>query len=383
MRPLRLRRVGFARRRQLLHLRRDLGAGADALQARDDDRLVAVQPLADQAVAVDARPRPHHVRGDRAVVGDDPDDAPVLVGRHGFVGNEDAAKRRGTGNADRAEQAGREEEVRVRRHGAAPDRAGRLVDAVVDEIEAPLAGRLFFVSDADKNLVAALPARWPAAGLGGARVGQIGSLVHVEVEIDRIERDDRGQKRRIGGDEIARRDQVAAGASGDGGADFGEAEVQARGPDRGLSALEVGPRRLERLPALLQHLFGDVARAAERLRPFEVALGVGHARLRRDGGRLGLIHGGLVGPLVDHVEQIALLDDRAILERHLVEIARHPRPHLDRLDSLEPARVVVLLHDILHNRLGDGHGRWLALARRLGEGGSRLGQRQSNCEPKC
>ncbi len=51
---------------------------------------------------------------------------------------------------------------------------------------------------------------------------------------------------------------------------------------------------------------------------------------------------------------VALLDQLAVLEAHLVEIARDARPYLDDLHRIEATGVLVPLDDLALRRLGDG-----------------------------
>ena len=65
--------------------------------------------------------------------------------------------------AQAGEAAGRQEEVRVRHHGAAADRAATGVEAAVDEIHAALAAELGLVQQAELHhrLGLAAPRRMP------------------------------------------------------------------------------------------------------------------------------------------------------------------------------------------------------------------------------
>ena len=73
----------------------------------------------------------------------------------------------------------------------------------------------------------------------------------------------------------------------------------------------------------------------------EIGFGEGQIglRLRQIGARL--IERVLERPLVDGEQQVALLDDLAILEMHAVEIAGDARAHLDRIDGDEAADIFV------------------------------------------
>ena len=76
-------------------------------------------------------------------------------------------------------------------------------------------------------------------------------------------------------------------------------------------------------------------------------------RIGRGEARGRVVEGVVVGPLVDGEQQVALLDDRPIGEMDPVQIARHPRAQVDRVDRLEAADEVVALGDLLDDRSRD------------------------------
>ena len=82
-----------------------------------------------------------------------------------------------------------------------------------------------------------------------------------------------------------------------------------------------------------------------------VEVGVLHPGLGGEQLRLGLLQRALERPRIDDEQQVALLDGLAVLEVHLGEIARDARAHLDRLDGVEAARVLVPLDDLARQRL--------------------------------
>ena len=100
--------------------------------------------------------------------------------------------------------------------------------------------------------------------------------------------------------------------------------------------------------------------------------------------RARLVERGLERPLIDGEQEVALLDDLAVLEMHLVEVARHARAHLDRIDRDEAADIFVLVDDRALGRLGHRHRRrWrrrrllrLAAAREQPGRGNQNGSRQ-------
>src|SRR5207247_9978920 len=56
---------------------------------------------------------------------------------------------------------------------------------------------------------------------------------------------------------------------------------------------------------------------------------------------------------VDQEWEIALVDDRAVLEVDRLQVPAHPRAHLDRIDGIETRRVLVPLGDLPRDRLDD------------------------------
>ena len=85
-------------------------------------------------------------------------------------------------------------------------------------------------------------------------VALIGRLVHVEIDVDRIERDDRGEQRGsalAALHEIARRDEMAADATGDRRHHMRELDIELGGLERALGLHFRGARRLQGLAALV------------------------------------------------------------------------------------------------------------------------------------
>ena len=81
--------------------------------------------------------------------------------------------------------------------------------------------------------------------------------------------------------------------------------------------------------------------------------------------RLGGIVGGLVRTLVDGEEQVALVDQRTVLEADLVQIAADPRTDGDLVDGLEAPDEFIVFDDFAHHRLGcRDHRQWLVLRKR-------------------
>ena len=82
--------------------------------------------------------------------------------------------------------------------------------------------------------------------------------------------------------------------------------------------------------------------------------------------RLGGVEGGLIGALVDGEQQVALVDQCAVLEADLVEIAVDPRADGNLVDGVEAPDELVVLDDLAHHRLGRGDHRQLLILRQRG-----------------
>ena len=81
----------------------------------------------------------------------------------------------------------------------------------------------------------------------------------------------------------------------------------------------------------------------------------GEPGLRQLDVRLGMAQRGLVGARIDQEEEIALVDDRAVLKVDRLQVAAHPRADLDRIDGVEARRELVPLGDLARDGLDDLH----------------------------
>ena len=158
---------------------------------------------------------------------------------------------------------------------------------------------------------------------------------------------------------------------------------------RRVRALERGLGGQVFPPAVVQRGHGEVAGlgklfGAVELRLAEVEQARGYVDLR-----FGRVVGCLILALVDGEQEIALLDDRAVLEMDLVEIAVDAGPDRYFIDRLEPPDELIVLDDLAHDRLGHGNDRQLLLRSRLawqkhcgkeprkGDGISKIPQREN------
>ena len=96
---------------------------------------------------------------------------------------------------------------------------------------------------------------------------------------------------------------------------------------------------------------------SELLAAREVGLGEGEVRARQREIGARLVERVLERPLVDGEQQVALLDDLAVVEMHAFEIAGHAGAHLDAIDRDEAADIFVLVDDVALHRLRHRHGR--------------------------
>ncbi len=277
---------------------------------------------------------------------DDEHELAALIGADRLVGHQQRLIGRRARHLDPREHAWREQRLGIGKLRPATDRAGRAVDHVVDEVHLPFVGEFLLVDQLERDRGAGIRV---GHQLGGALVAQERRLVEGEFEADRIDRYDGGEQRRhagdAAGDEIARRDAPVADPAGDRRAQFGELQVELGLLDRRLLRRDLGLRGAVRLRALIEQLLGDGALAHQRLRALQIGFGEGEIslRLRQIGARL--IQRVLERPAVDGEQQVALLDDLAVLEMDLVEVAGHARADFDRLHRDEAPDILVLIDD--------------------------------------
>ena len=183
--------------------------------------------------------------------------------------------------------------------------------------------------------------------LGGAAarmlIGQVIRLAHVEIQMDRVERDDRGEQRRVGGaaaaaaDQAADGDQVRAHATGERCHDVREFEVQLSIPDRRLGGVD-GSQCAALLGGTLIHVLGGAEFGLLQLPcPPEFRLGERRTRLRRVELRDSLIEPDLERPRVDGEQRIALLDDLPVPKGDVGQRAADLRAQFDGVHGRELA----------------------------------------------
>ncbi|MBA7698797.1 hypothetical protein ES703_107479 [subsurface metagenome] len=209
-------------------------------------------------------------------------------------------------------------------------------------------------------------------GIGGvARTGaltlepelvvfEVSRLIHIEIDVDRIERDDGCEQ---GGasvralHEVADADEMAADAARNRRLDVGELDIELRRLQRAIGLHLGSARRLQCLAALVDDGFGDGAGRNQGQRALEFALGqfgfgAGIGELA-----VGLQCDRLEGTGVDHIKQVTRLDEIAVLELDGVDEAADPGADLHFVHRLEAASEFIPIGDHAFGRLRDGNRR--------------------------
>ena len=272
-------------------------------------------------------------------------------------------------------------------------RAARPVEHIVDEIEGALAAEIGLVAELDLDLVGERALLLHAI----AREGQVVALAHVEIEVDRVDRDDgreQGRRARRGpaaGDQIADRDQMRADAPGERGHDPAMLDVELGVADLRLGLVDGSLPRLLVGRALLDAFRRAGVALLQRLGTDEFTVG----QLELGGRTFELRHrlgqAVFVRPRIDDEQQIALLDDVAILEMDLGQGAADLRAQLDLVDRRELAEESQARIELVLERRADDDLRklgrpgmirgfaWLQRVDRPGEAGRR--NRRSGADP--
>ena len=119
----------------------------------------------------------------------------------------------------RANRPGEKRSAGLAMTAARAQRAGALVEAVVEEVEPRLVRKAALVGQAHLDRRAEIGGAGAHAALGQALVLDVVVLADVEVDVDRVLADDGGQQGRVGraarAHPVARRHQRAADAAGD------------------------------------------------------------------------------------------------------------------------------------------------------------------------
>ena len=225
---------------------------------------------------------------------------------------------------------------------------------VVDEIHPALVLEIGLVGEPDRDRILHVARRRPRSGRGEPQVAQEVRLAAVEHEVNGIDRHDDGQQRRAGlaaGDQIAGIDAPVGDAPGDRRAHLGPFEIELGLLERGLGRGDLaGGVALRRSPGIELPLGHGLAAHQRRRALARRAVAISSLALRALHIGLGLLDRDLVGARIDDEQEVALLDDLAVLEMDGIDEAGDPGAHLDGLHRREAAGVFVPLGDRLLQR---------------------------------
>src|SRR5262245_27994546 len=158
----------------------NLGAGAGAHQAVDDDAIIRVEAARDDAQALDHRTQGDKFRPGHVVIINNEYELADLLGADGHIRQQHRLACRSTRNLDAPEHARGQRAIGVGKLGAATDGAGGTIDDVVDEIRLARVREIGLVDEfeLDGHAGAAIASRLA----GKTHRAQIGRLIHGELE---------------------------------------------------------------------------------------------------------------------------------------------------------------------------------------------------------
>ena len=221
-----------------------------------------------------------------------------------------------TRHAKPRELARRQKEVGVRHRGPCVNGPARAIERVVDEIEGSLADEVVFVAEAEQDLVGE---RTTDAGAFAGK-GQIVGFAHVEVEIERIERDERSQQRgwadggAAAGNKASDRNLACADTAGEG---RGDAQYSRSSSASRMRALASSTAAFEASWSDVR--WSTVSWVANSLRRSDCArdswvFANSTRAFAVCNGRLGLLELDLIGTRIDDEKKVSLVDDLTVLE---------------------------------------------------------------------
>ena len=212
--------------------------------------------------------------------------------------------------------------VRVVHHRPNPDRAGPAVGGIGEEIEAT-ASSIGLVGEQrhlDPGGLLAFPAAGRRQGL------QVGALVDIEVHVQRIDRDDAGQRGDAIGDVVALGDLDMPDTPADRCRPPREAEIQLRRVEGGPGRIDLGLAGIARGDGAVEPLPGDDLPRIQQLG----SLVFGARQQRRGLGLAQACPGGILRRLeharVDEEQLLALLYQAAFRHRNVLDVAGDARP---------------------------------------------------------
>ena len=145
-------------------------------------------------------------------------------------------------------------------------------------------------------------------------------------------------------------DAPVGDAPGNGRAHLGPFEIELGLLQRGLGEATCARRLALRRSPRVEFPFGQGLAAHQRRRAFHVERGDLQPGLGALHVGLGLLDRELVGTRIDDEQEVALLDDLAVLEMDGIDETRDPRAHLDDRHRREAAGILVPLGDRLLQR---------------------------------
>ena len=173
------------------------------------------------------RPELHVLALCGVLLADDVDVTAILVREHGLLVDQQRVLLRFAEETDAREEPGREDSVGIRHDGTRPDRAGRRIERVGDEVHLALVREAFLVGEPDEHGVARVARAGTATLAGELLVAEVGALIPGERHVDGIHGHDGRQQGLVRRDEVARLHQRLPGAPLDRGFDVGETEIEA------------------------------------------------------------------------------------------------------------------------------------------------------------
>ncbi len=287
---------------------------------------------------------------------------PDLIDQHRRLRDDEAGRCLRGLNDDAYEHTVDEQALRILERRADGHRVGRLVHLDVDEVDLADLGIHRPIGQLELDI--------EALAVGLARLLLLLHIeelprAHREGDVDRILANQRGERAACGLDQIADAVVRAADPATDRGGDLGIAEVELGLLEGSLLVHQVCPG----LGELIVHLVEALLRHRLALHQVGIALlldlGEVEGRLRLGDAGLHLVDLGLVGRLLDHEEQLALLDLAAFLEIPLLEEAFHAGTEVDRVDRLDASGEVEAGGDVLLRHGHDTDGRRGRLGGRL------------------
>ena len=173
-------------------LGRDFRARSSAHQSVDDDAVVRFKARSDHPQAASEISGFHDLRHHGGVRRNRHDQMLRLIEHHRRIRQQQSGRGCRDSHAKPRELTGREKQIRIWHRRAGVDRSARAIESVIDEIEGALPFEVGLVTQAERDLVGERAAKARAF----ARKGQVIGFAHVEVEIERIERNQRCEQGR-------------------------------------------------------------------------------------------------------------------------------------------------------------------------------------------